>query len=83
MEMFWLVLLLVALGIPALGVAGFVLAITQRQAIAALRAEIGWLARRMEALERAVAGPPDAVAPDAVAPEAERSRRLNRSRARA
>ena len=36
----WLVLLLVALGIPALGVAGFVLAITQRQAIAALQVEV-------------------------------------------
>jgi cell division protein FtsB len=52
----WLVLLLVALGIPALGVAGFVLAINQRQAIAALQAEIGRLARQMEVLERAAAG---------------------------
>ena len=73
MEMFWLVLLLVALGIPALGVAGFVLALNQRKAFAALQAEIGRLARRMEALESAVAGPPDAVASEAQPePEAER-----------
>jgi uncharacterized membrane protein len=63
----WLVLLLVALGIPALGVAGFVLAIQQRRAIAALQGEIGRLARQMEVLEGAAAGP----APEAVREEPE------------
>ncbi|MFW6076876.1 MAG: DUF2339 domain-containing protein [Hyphomicrobiales bacterium] len=68
MDMFWLMLLLVALAIPALGVAGFVLAMNQRQSIAALQAEVGRLANRMEALERATAElPPDA----APAPEPE------------
>jgi uncharacterized membrane protein len=69
----WLVLLLVTLGIPALGVAGFVLAIRQRRVIAALQVEIGRLARRMEGLEAAAAGPsPEAVleVPEA-APEPE------------
>jgi hypothetical protein len=65
----WLVLLLVALGIPALGVAGFVLAIRQRRVIAALQVEIGRLARRMEGLETAAAGPPPEAVPEV--PEAE------------
>jgi uncharacterized membrane protein len=73
------VLLLVALGIPALGVAGFVLAISQRPVIAALQAEIGRLARRMEALETAPPGRRRTQSRRSVAPEAERSRRLNRS----
>jgi uncharacterized membrane protein len=57
MEMFWLLLLLV-LGIPALGVAGFVLSINQRQTIAMLQAEVGRLASRMDVLERAAVEPP-------------------------
>ncbi|HUE45581.1 MAG TPA: DUF2339 domain-containing protein [Aestuariivirgaceae bacterium] len=66
----WLLLLL-ALGIPALGVAGFVMAIQQRRVIATLQVEIGRLARRMEGLETAAAGPPLEAVPEEAAPEPE------------
>ena len=70
-----LLLLFLALGIPALGIAGFVLALNQRQSIAVLRGEIGRLAARLQTLETAApAPPPQAVAPEPVpdvAPEIE------------
>src|SRR5688572_29638110 len=66
MDMF-LLLLLVVLSIPALGIAGFVLAVRQRKTLAMLQSEVGRLANRMQVLESGAAGaPPEAILPEPV-----------------
>jgi uncharacterized membrane protein len=77
---FWLLLLLLGLGVPALGVAGFVIAVRLRQTVARLQAEIGQLAERLQALESATIGPPPEAAPEVeavVAPVPPKSRSQN------
>ena len=67
-----LLLLLLGLGVPALGIAGFVMALNQRQSIAMLRSDLGRLATRLETLETAAPAPTQAATPEPeVEPELE------------